>query len=157
MHAIYIGPVGQPKKETSMQSHGRAVSPKKKKLINYMYKYCLHMLMSREAIMAGMIDGSLAQPGSKHSVGSSLADVARVARSSLLDKLKRASRDPHPAAEEEYTTQQSQSTCLVGSGQGGRDQVPERGDAHDDLQRDEVDHAEHALLSVLGQHGAHAW
>jgi hypothetical protein len=29
MHAIYIGPVGQPKKERSMQSHGRAVSPKK--------------------------------------------------------------------------------------------------------------------------------
>jgi len=100
---------------------------------------------------------SLAQPCSKHGIGSSLADVARVTRSSLLDELKRAGGDPYSAAEKEDTTQQSQSTGLVGGSQGGWYQVPERGDAHDDLQRDEVDYTKYSLLCVLGQHGTHAW
>jgi hypothetical protein len=101
-------------------------------------------------------DRSLAQPRSKHSIGSSLGDVARVTRSSLLDELQRASRDPHAAAEKEHTAQQSQGASLVGGGQGCWDEVPERGDAHDDLQGDKVDDAEHSLLRIFGQHGAHA-
>lgn len=75
---------------------------------------------------------------------------------SLLDELQRPRGNPDPATEQEDTTQESESSCLVSGSQRSRDKIPQGSDSEHDLQRHKVDNTKHALLRILRQHGAHA-